>query len=502
MIALAFTFLAGRYHATGWDHHVNEGTVEWPPSPWRISRALVAASHRIGCDRTRLAGILEHLTAPPIYWLPPVAPAHLRHYMPTDGDSTTKVFDAFLAIGSGAAEPAELQVAWPDALLGPDDTALLAAVVAQIPYLGRAESWVAARLIETVPTREPDAHPRNGAASASSTTRLLAPLSTRDYHLWRDGYLAAQDAKAARKLALPEDLWGVLSVDTGTLQQAGWSAPPGTRWLEYTVAPQHAPRAAAPARASEWPNYARIVFDSAVLPRVEDTLWIGEKLRAALLHHLGDDCYSAALLGKDPTGKPLTGHGHAYFLPQANDKGFVTQVVIYARDGLDPEAVRALRALQRLFRKGEALTSHPTYTTLVALGRLQYLEQPPPALRAGHVWESITPFVPPRCPKRRQGQLRDSPEDQLRWLCRETVGVEPSSITAFDPEESRRRRLHWFRRTRQRGAAPAGQPHGLGFRLEFPEPVSGPLTLGYGSHFGLGQFSTLAASVTGYAAVG
>ena len=32
----------GRYHANPWDRAVNEGASEWPPSPWRILRALVA----------------------------------------------------------------------------------------------------------------------------------------------------------------------------------------------------------------------------------------------------------------------------------------------------------------------------------------------------------------------------------------------------------------------------------------------------------------------------
>lgn len=488
MIALAFTFLAGRYHATGWDHHVNEGTVEWPPAPWRILRALVAASYRVDCDRDRLAGILEGLTALPVYYLPATAPAHLRHYMPTSGDSTTKVFDAFLAVGGGAARTDDLLVVWPELSLSPEDVALLGAVAAQVPYLGRAESWVAARLVDAIPAREPDARPIAEQRDAPTTTRLLAALPTRDYRLWRDGYLAAQDAKVARKLALPDDLWGVLHAETGALQQAGWSAPPGSRWVTYAVNRQAAPRAETTAPTGPHPDYARIVFDGAVLPRVEDTLWVGEKVRAALLHHLGDDRYSAALMGKDASGAPLKDHRHAFFLPQADDDGRVRQVVIYARGGLDPEAVRALRALQRLYRKGEALTSHPTYTTLVALGQLHMLAQPPPCLSRSRVWESATPFVPPRCPKRRNGMLRDTPEAQLSWLCREHHGVEPSRVTVFDPEESRGRRLHWFRRTRRRGAAPAGHPRGYGFRLEFAEEVSGPLALGYGAHFGLGQF--------------
>jgi len=48
MITLAFHFPGGRYHATPWGHQVNEGLVEWPPSPWRLLRALLS------CGYTRL----------------------------------------------------------------------------------------------------------------------------------------------------------------------------------------------------------------------------------------------------------------------------------------------------------------------------------------------------------------------------------------------------------------------------------------------------------------
>src|SRR5690606_41364458 len=34
------------YHATPWGSHANEAEIEWPPSPWRILRALVASWHR------------------------------------------------------------------------------------------------------------------------------------------------------------------------------------------------------------------------------------------------------------------------------------------------------------------------------------------------------------------------------------------------------------------------------------------------------------------------
>ena len=37
---LHFYFPFGRYHATPWDRAANDGSVEWPPAPWRILRTL------------------------------------------------------------------------------------------------------------------------------------------------------------------------------------------------------------------------------------------------------------------------------------------------------------------------------------------------------------------------------------------------------------------------------------------------------------------------------
>ena len=44
MIVISVYFTAGRYHSTPWGHHVNEGALEWPPSPWEAdARALIAS---------------------------------------------------------------------------------------------------------------------------------------------------------------------------------------------------------------------------------------------------------------------------------------------------------------------------------------------------------------------------------------------------------------------------------------------------------------------------
>ena len=85
MTTIAFDLIAGRYHATGWDHHVNEGTIEWPPSPWRILRALIAAAYRAGAPMEGVRNLIDRLTGLPRYRLPEAVAAHVRHYMPTNG---------------------------------------------------------------------------------------------------------------------------------------------------------------------------------------------------------------------------------------------------------------------------------------------------------------------------------------------------------------------------------------------------------------------------------
>src|SRR6266545_7502549 len=104
MIRLLFDFSAGSYHATPWGHHVNEGLVEWPPSPWRLLRALIAAGYSTqGWTElpSNARALIEALAGTlPIYRLPPTSVAHSRHYMPVGiiekgREKTTLVFDAW-----------------------------------------------------------------------------------------------------------------------------------------------------------------------------------------------------------------------------------------------------------------------------------------------------------------------------------------------------------------------------------------------------------------------
>ena len=109
MPTLRLRFPGGRYHATPWGHHVNEGLIEWPPSPWRL----------LGADRVWLLNqrwteipplaqqLIEKLAGTlPSYRLPEASAAHSRHFMPVGvldkgREQTTLVFDTWANVGDG-----------------------------------------------------------------------------------------------------------------------------------------------------------------------------------------------------------------------------------------------------------------------------------------------------------------------------------------------------------------------------------------------------------------
>src|SRR3990167_4696602 len=114
-ITIKLNFLAGRYHATPWGRHVNEGVPEWPPSPWRLLRALVAVWKRTCPDlaEAQVKRLLGALVTPPLLHLPPHRVAHTRHYMPWEkkGPSDrTLVFDTFTSVDKRG----DLLIHWPD----------------------------------------------------------------------------------------------------------------------------------------------------------------------------------------------------------------------------------------------------------------------------------------------------------------------------------------------------------------------------------------------------
>ena len=485
MIALGLNFPQG-YHATTWGDHVNEGRPEWPPSPWRILRALVATWKRKAPalpEADVLSLLMKLASELPEFHLPPATMGHTRHYMPGTVKKTL-VFDTFVVVQPG--DP--VVVVWPDVTLSEAEADALRTLLAALGYLGRAESWCTAEVLARSPFTETRVLTKtDGVARDFEPVRVLAPEP------------AESGAQLLRHLL----------VDTGDLRDRRLLDPPGSRWVVYgrrrdcfdvgtMIA---APRWSA---ASQCPAFARYLLDARPLPPVTQTLAVGELARRAAMARYGkanDGERSTMLSGRAPDSRPLEGHRHAFYLATDEDQdGRLEHLTIVAPGGFSAGDLAALNSLTRL-NPGSGGTE--LELLLLGTGSLTDLSQVGGPIGPAATWVSGTPFVLSRHPKtyrsgqakfRENGLQADGPEDQVRreWAQRreldaslpELLYVETVTGTAAGG-----RALRWleFRRWRSRGRGSA-TPHATGFRLTFAAAVTGPVALGYGCHFGLGLF--------------
>jgi CRISPR-associated protein Csb2 len=496
MIAISFSFLAGRYHATPWDQHVNEGAVEWPPSAWRLLRGLVAASHKVAENELHLVQrTLEPLLTPPSYIVPPVGEGHTRHYMPVRA-TTTKVLDAFVAPGNG-----ELIAIWPDADCDREQISMLDRLLDNLTYLGRSESWVSARRVDHV-----RGHPNCWPCPPEEANLWLSAVEdAARYSTWRDGFLTAQKAAPNReRRELPAGWWQILHQDTGRIRKDGWSKPPGLRRVAYRLEVEPAPALARRVRASARPTLARFEIRSSVLPRITEAVTIGDRARDSMLKISdGHPTFSGRVARGDDQLR--SGHQHAFFLPCDDDgDGRIDHLTVLAREGFDDDARRALSALRKLWGLGD----HDLHLTLTALVRTDDAhelggvvgEASPlglsPQLGPSHLWHSLTPFVPTRFIKYRGGVQVFSIEDDVRRLLDSQGFPSPRSVTGLSADHSPAKiAWHRFRRRRLKGSGASAGNAGYGLAIEFSEPVAGPIALGYGAHQGLGQMVAVRPSM-------
>lgn len=511
-VKLKFQFLAGRYHATPWDRHVNEAEIEWPPSPWRLLRALIATWHRKVSDgefpESVLRSLIEKLSGTlPVYWLPPAIRFHTRHYMPVGrvakgGERRTLVFDGFARVGNGEY----LVVHWPGVQLSLEERRLLGLILRVMGYLGRAESWVEASFADDW-SSEPNCVPLQAAVDSGvgdvpmEIVRLAAPIDEDKYSAWRGrmmtehGLTGSRLTQPRRRLleTLPDSVYGALQLETSAVRAARWSRTPGMEFVSYlrprdSVASRPRPgrrRRTVPVKLGEG-RAARLLLVGRPLPRLEDAVRIGDAMRAAAVARVrkypDSDGVEWILSGRGiPPGHV---HAHAYYLPEdADGDGRIDHILVFARAGLAEPALNALAGIDTLkflhrprddgWRVSlERFADDPGATGTTLAGR-------------SVVWRSVTPYLRPWHAKRGFGL-----HEQLAKEC-SLMGlpdvVEVKTINALRVRERLVRPLH-FHRFRARSGLPQPDTQGTFVEIVFSRPVEGPLALGFGSHYGLGMF--------------
>lgn len=501
-VVLRQEFPLGRFHATPWRvNPFDDPHGEWPPSPWRLVRAVTARWYQWAREAERqpdlaqlaeLQGALCRSTY--TFHLPPDARkgTPLRQYHPTEfgwrpaekKKAGMRSYGTSLVQDNYWCVPPEAPVWW--FIEGDGWTDELRTVLSQclgrITYFGRAETLTRIRMVSAAPDI-PTPNCTLVDKRAAGAVPVLSPLSdaTRD-----DIERTTDNPQAVRR-----------------------GVPPGAQWL-YAVRPQRPATRERRRRPEHRTDCHLMQFAIArnVAPEPRALVRLTSRFRGAVLRELlrlkMDGAAAnwtqasssvreavADMTGKDANGAALIGHRHTEFLAWCEDR-HPTRILAWRGsrpfDADEQEAI-LLAAARDVSWAAAGSYSDEWKVRLVPLDRAV---PPPPGFngQASTVWESVTPYVPPRHYLRGgKEREREAVEEQIRRELRDRaiaqdVQVEVLGSPAWVAVHVPRRQAH--RR------ASIGDRRGLRIRLIFAEGVVGPVRLGHSSSFGLGLFRPLA----------
>jgi CRISPR-associated protein Csb2 len=502
-VVLRQEFPLGRFHATPWRvNPYDDPHGEWPPSPWRLVRAVTARWYQWARDAGKDPERPEHIAelkrlqtalckSTYAFYLPPSARrgTALRQYHPTTfgwnpaekkkpgtrGYSISLVQDNYWCVPPD--EPVWWFIegdAWTDGSL----VAALEACVERLTWFGRAETLTRVRCAfaeDEIP--KPNCTIRDDRIAGAAPVLLPLREATRE-----DIERTTDDKKAKQR-----------------------SVPPGAVWC-YAHRPPRPPvreRRRSPAHYESL-HLVQLAIGWNVAPEPRAIARLTSRFRGVVLRELlriktgdskatwsgaGPDIREsiATMVGKHADGTPLSGHRHTEFLTWCEDDAPTRLLVWRGPDSFDADEQEAIfRAAARdVSWAAPGMDADEWKVRLIPLDRSV---PPPPGFdgRTSLVWESVTPYVPPRHylrggknreretldqQIRRELQQRGLPED----IVFEPIGA-PSWVSVHLPRRAANQRAFIGDRLGQR------------VRLTFPEAIFGPLRLGHSSSFGLGLF--------------
>lgn len=468
---LRITLLSGRYGATPWDRSEFEGQVEYPPSPWRLLRAVLHGAFLLSAEPQRLpAGAAELVQAlatnQPNYHLPFGEYGQIRGFRPVygcepvpplstydSGYSHSKgkrrsFIDSFLQLGAGAA----IHVGWPVDLT-PEQRNLLGDCLAGLSYLGRAEYAALWQLVPAMPQA-------NCWPDAAGTLKVLGCGG--------------------------EDVLDGLLLNPQEARQEGRPALPGQEWLSYRYCPDRpTPRSG----GAEAPGVNRALFAflaSYPIPATGGLAWT-DRLHRALLRKAP----ASPLFSGMAAGQPLGEDQRAWYRWHEHE-GSISALEVISPQPFTAAALQAIQTLQRLYGSGG---------TEVPL-RLMRLDAMPP--RQAHRLVTATPMLLYTTP--RAGKLQRHPAGQaiqsLLWGLGEQGKLDPAlfqqqdeAVVVQHPEHGviQAQVVEVIEQPRTTGRGERKAASSLAFRVELrgeqPLPALG---VGWGRHFGAGRLEAVA----------
>jgi hypothetical protein len=532
-------FPGGRFNATRWNQNPFEDRHgEWPPSPWRLLRALAARwfqySRETGDeDATKRDDLLRLLASevpsfivPTSTWRSNPTPRqyHKTEVAWTDAGAKaaavrkpklTLTVDHFRAVA-----PSDSVIwRWPTLQLTGEQHTLLNALLIRILYFGRAEAWCRLCIGDDVapgPYCELSATDRTGSPVLVPDPRV--PLNI-------EFLLAASDDAAFN----------------------GRQIPQGTQWYYARLPKVPAPRSKTTSQNKLIRPVSLIQFavGGRVYPPVAQWVRVAERFRGTVLKHAtriltgGNVDYFGdlwtkndsefkewrdqlkLLSGKDGEGVPLKNHQHAFFGLWPDENGQPTRFIVWRLlpfVSFEVEAI--LRAAEEVLswrfsgRRAASGQSNLDDEWRIRFVALPSEVAPLPGMIGSEFqssgWESHVPFVPPNRRRfRSRGRLRASENAssllrkgliewlKLRGIHSQIEQIEViSDVSSFpppkdaDPEASDWVITHETSNERSIRIEQGGRRvrPAFRYRIKFKEPVSGPISVGHSCHYGLGIF--------------
>ncbi len=464
MLILAVRFLSGQFQSTPWDEHVNGGGLEWPPSPWRVLRAIVTAGLSTrDPDWTRLNALVHRFAqSPPIYHSPPVT---IGRWPRDSGPPARRGAAPVVAVGGDHI----IYLEWPDISLSSIERGWLESVLRRVGHLGAPQSRCAMRTLDAVPQWGPDVTSLLPHSKETGAIRLLAP----------------------RADATLGDLTMTVDEIRGSHHR---SRPAATQFVPYPrLAAVWGTSVALPMPAASRgsaTNIAGVRFGlhGARLPEVAETAPVAEGFRAAaesLYGKLYNLATSPVLSGHEGPGI-RRGHGHAHYLPlaESGDHRRIDRVLVWAPDGFTTADLTALAGITRVYFPKHTRLAPLEVSVLDTWSAADVAAMHPPA----DGWVTTTPFLPARHPHRRRnpdGSVRwsDTAEDEILRELRHRGWPLPIQV-----EAERTPSAASFRSPQRHTGSSRPPSAAFHVALRFEKPMSGPLVLGQWAHIGLGRF--------------
>jgi CRISPR-associated protein Csb2 len=498
------TFPLGRFHATPWRAFAfDDPHGEWPPSPWRLLRAILARSFQLSRElpaeqEPELEQLREKMTlafcASSISWQLPTQSWRgpgIQQYQPSEfkkippganepGEktyNTTKIKDNFWLTPEDA--PPLFWILDGDSDLWTNELLKhLDACLARMTYFGRAESITSIKRVQQHIGIIPNCILSD--SRSASTVPVLCPTAS----------------ATLAQVACMTNEDGVADATT----------PPGAVW-KYAERPAvskcNTPNK--PAKALPPTSVLQFAIGGRVFPPLKVWLRITERFRGAVLRNIvyqrtgdpkakfGDLPHEvraefSLLTGKDAYGQRLSGHRHVAFFLIPDNAGRPSRLICYREEPFSSEEQIAMLAAS-VEPLAWDYSGNGWRLRLVPLPTETPLPPDKNVFGESRIWETLIPYVPPLHVYRENGKPKSGAGVETQILSHLVKLVLPSAeptVLQLRDESVQWMKVH--RPRRSRSGPTNDDKRAYRVRITFSETIRGPLFLGHSSHFGLGLF--------------